>query len=91
MRVSQSDRPHVAWTRAGPLSPPPAAWLALNEAFRARHMGETILASIIAVAPAGTLSTNPTAVFGAVTGLKQIGLDADARRLAVETALAAGL
>jgi hypothetical protein len=54
-------------------------------------MGETILASIIAVAPAGTLSTNPTAVFGAVTGLKQIGLDADARRLAVETALAAGL
>jgi hypothetical protein len=41
--------------------------------------------------PAGTLSADPVALFSAVSGLKQVGLAGDARRLAVEAALAAGL
>jgi hypothetical protein len=43
------------------------------------------------VAPTGTLSADAIALDAAISGLRQIGLAADARRLAVEAALAAGL
>jgi hypothetical protein len=39
----------------------------------------------------GKLYTNPITTFSAAAGLRQVGLEADTRRLAVETALAAGL
>jgi hypothetical protein len=83
--------PAAAWNVAGPPSPPPAAWLDLAEAARAKRIGETVLAAIMVASPAGTLSTDPVALFTAVSGLRQVGLTADARRLAVEAALAAGL
>jgi hypothetical protein len=83
--------PTAAWSAAGPPSPPPAAWLELAEAARARRVGETVLASVIVSSPAGRLSTDPVGLFAAVSSLRQVGLEADARRLAVEAALAAGL
>lgn len=83
--------PAAAWAGAAPPSPAPAAWLALVEAAREKRIGETVLASILVAAPTGTLSTDPVALFAAVSGLRQVGLEADARRLAVEAALAAGL
>jgi len=83
--------PAAAWTAAGPPSPPAAAWLDLVEAARAKRIGETALATILVASPAGGLSADPVGLFTAVSGLKQVGLAADACRLAVEAALAAGL
>jgi hypothetical protein len=68
-----------------------AAWLLLAEAVRAKCIGETALAAIMVAAPRGTLSTDPVALFTAISALRQVGLAADARRLAVEAALAVGL
>jgi hypothetical protein len=42
-------------------------------------------------APTETLSTDSVTLFTAVSGLRQAGLEADAHRLAVEAAVAAGL
>jgi hypothetical protein len=81
--------PQSSWVGTGPPSPPLAAWLELAEAVRAKRIGETVLATIMVAAPTGTLSSDPIALFAAVSGLRQIGLEADARRLAVEAALAA--
>ena len=76
---------------AGPTSPAPAAWLAPNGSSLAGRTGETILASITAVAPTGTLPPNPVGSFSAVARLMQAGLEAETHCLAVEPAAAAGL
>ncbi|MGC1892056.1 MAG: hypothetical protein WA709_39270 [Stellaceae bacterium] len=83
--------PAAAWTAAGPPSPPPAAWLDLAEATAGKRIGETGLAAIIVASQRGTLSTDPVALYTAVSSLNRVGLRADARRLAVEAALAGGL
>jgi hypothetical protein len=83
--------PRTSWIGAGPPSPPPAAWLDLHDAARAKRIGETVLAAIMVTAPTGKLSTDPVALFAALSGLRHVGLEPDARRLAVEAALAAGL
>ena len=83
--------PAAAWNAGSSPSPPPAAWLDLAEAARARRIGETVFAAIIVASPAGTLSTDPVALFNTVSGLRQVGLAAGARRLAIEAALAGGL
>jgi hypothetical protein len=83
--------PAEAWTDAGPFSPPAAAWLDLGEAARAKRIGETVLAAVIVASPAEMLSTNPVALSTAVSALKEVGLTDDARRLALEAALAADL
>jgi hypothetical protein len=83
--------PTTSRADTGAPSPPPAAWLDLAEAAQAKRIGETVLAAVIVAVPTGTLSTDPVVLFTAVSGLKRVGLDADARRLAVEAALAAGL
>jgi hypothetical protein len=83
--------PAEAWTDAGPSSPPVAAWLDLGEAARAKRIGETVLAAVIVASPAEMLSTNPVALSTAVSALKEVGLTDDARRLALEAALAADL
>ena len=72
-------------------SPPPAAWFELAEAARAKRIGETVLAAILVASPAETLATDPISLFAAASGLREVGLEADARRLAVESAVAAGL
>ncbi len=83
--------PAAGWTAAGPPSPPPAAWLDLAEAAAGKRIGETALAAIIDASQGGTLSTDSVALYTAVSSLNRVGLTADARRLAVEVALAAGL
>lgn len=52
---------------------------------------EAALEAIMIASRAGILATDPVAPFAAVSGPAQIGLESDARRLAVEAALAAGL
>jgi hypothetical protein len=81
--------PAAAWTEPGAASAPPAAWLDLVDAVREPRLGEAVLATVLVAAPAGNLSGEPIALGAAVTSLRHIGLVADARRLAVEAALAA--
>ncbi|HEV2300793.1 MAG TPA: hypothetical protein VGR91_04415 [Stellaceae bacterium] len=83
--------PPPAWTAAGRPAAPAVSWLDLSEAGHAGRVGETALAAILVAASSGTLSTDPVVLHAAVASLRRVGLDGDARRLALEAALAASL
>lgn len=68
----------------------PAPLIRLERAAAQRHVGETILlASAVLADPA--LRDNPTALGAVVRALREIGLAREARAIALEAALAAGL
>jgi hypothetical protein len=71
--------------------PPAALWLDQEQAAQAGRVGETVLASLVIAANGDRLSTEPVVLARVVSGLKAVGLEADARRIAVEAALAAGI
>ena len=56
-----------------------------------QSLGETVLTALLACASGGKLASDPAALAQAVAGLRAAGLDAEARRLAVEAALDAGI
>jgi hypothetical protein len=56
-----------------------------------KRIGETVLMAAMIAAPAETLTVDPVALFTRVSNLRQVGLEADARRLAVDAALGAEL
>jgi hypothetical protein len=58
-----------------------------DAAFRSR-LGETVLLALIAIGPGGPQETHPVALSKAVQALKTVGLEAEARRLALESVLA---
>ncbi len=68
-----------------------ALWLDQRQAAAARRVGETVLASLLIAASGDHLSLEPVVLAQVVAGLRAVGLDADARALAVEAALAAGV
>ena len=71
--------------------PPAALWLDQQQAAQAGRIGETVLASLVIAATGDHLSSEPVVLARVVAGLNTIGLEGDARRLAVEAALAAGI
>ncbi|MBI4185366.1 MAG: hypothetical protein HY521_15340 [Proteobacteria bacterium] len=71
--------------------PSAAAWHALADALAAKRKGEALLLAIIALGADGPASTHPVALAAVLTTLRSFGLEAEARALAVEAALAAGL
>ncbi len=81
----------------GAAEPEPAAmpsialWHGLNEAAAAGRRGECLLLALAAVGSGGLQNTNPIAVEAVIDGLRQVGLDKEARRLAIEAAVAVGL
>jgi hypothetical protein len=56
-----------------------------------KRIGETVLMAAMIAAPAETLTVDPVALFTRVSNLRQVRLEADARRLAVDAALGAEL
>jgi hypothetical protein len=68
----------------------PGLGLALRNAAAARRIGETVLFSLIALADRGPGSADPGALSEALSALRQIGLEAEARALAIEAAIANG-
>jgi hypothetical protein len=66
-------------------------WFDLPRAAAAKRQGETVLLALVTVEEAGKLTPQPARLVRAIEALRQIGLDGDARALAVEAALAAGL
>jgi hypothetical protein len=65
--------------------------LALGDAAAAGRRGESVLLAVTALGPAAPAGSHPLALGYAVSALSAVGLGADARALAIEAALAAGL
>jgi hypothetical protein len=77
---------------ATPQSAPPAALIyALQEAGEAGRRGETVLLSLLVLGPQGLNDCHPAALGTAVTALKRVGLEATARRLALQAAIYQGI
>jgi hypothetical protein len=73
------------------LLPSAALWLDQQQAATGGRVGETVLTSLLIAAAGDRLSPEPVLVARTVSGLQAVGLEADARSLAVEAALAAGI
>ncbi len=71
--------------------PSAALWMAQQQASTTGRLGETVLSSLLIAGTGDHLSTEPIVIARVVTGLRAVGLDADARAVAVEAAIAAGL
>ncbi len=56
-----------------------------------RRIGETVLLALYALGPDGPGGVNPILLSRAISSLRQIGLDAEARGIAIEAAIAAGV
>ncbi len=68
----------------------PVLWLSLQQAASERRLGDTILLALVLVGESDLSQVNVLALHGAVSALHAVGLTDEARRLAVEAALAAG-
>jgi hypothetical protein len=87
------------WSLIGQTTPAAAAarapdsglLFALSDAAAAHRIGETVLLALYALGPEGPGGCNPLALSRVITGLRQIGLDSEARAIAMEAAIAAGV
>jgi len=71
--------------------PGAALWLDQILSTAAGRFGETVLTSVLMATAGDKLSPEPVVLARVVAGLKAIGLEADARAIAVEAALDAGI
>jgi hypothetical protein len=72
-------------------APDPALWFNLGDAAAKRRIGETVLLALYALGEAGPGGANPIMLSRSISALRMIGLDAEARALAIEAAIAAGV
>ena len=70
--------------------PQPALWRSLDIASKNLRVGETILLSLLALGQSGPALANPTVLHKVIMSLRNIGLEREARAIAVEEAVAAG-
>ncbi len=77
--------------RADVMAPSIALRHALMRAAAENRRGETVALALLALGKAGSSPANLSAIELAVRALRQIGLEKDARRIVLETAIAAGL
>ena len=77
--------------RADVLAPDPAYMRAFRKAASAGRRGETVLLASLVLGSAGLEENGPALLSEIVIGLRRVGLENEARRLAIEAALAAGL
>ncbi len=71
--------------------PQPAIWRSLQSASNNVRVGETVLLSLLALGGNGPIQANPIVMNRVVYSLWNVGLGDDARSLALEAALAAGI
>ena len=87
--------PQIALATDVPAPPMPQQnvnlWLDLGEAAAKNRIGETVLLSLVGLNATGLADAEPEWLARAVTSLHRVGLDDEARRLAVEAAIANGL
>ena len=77
--------------RATVALPQPAFWFQLRNAANDRRIGETVLLSLLALGDGGASGTDPLTLRDVAVRLRAIGLENEARALAVEAIIAAGL
>lgn len=77
--------------RAEPSNLPPAIWHGLKEAATNKSPGQAVLFSLLVLGDAGPGGANPIAAQEAVRAMMAAGLDKEARALALEVAIAAGI
>jgi hypothetical protein len=82
--------PQFAPAHAGDV-PSVALWIDQQQAEAAYRYGETVVTSIALVTANSRLTAEPIVLRRAISGLRAMELDADARALALEAALAAGI
>ncbi len=87
--IGQGGTAGGAATGAG--APDPALWFNLGDAASKRRIGETVLLALYALGPDGPRAANPIMLSRSIASLRQIGLDAEARAIAIEAAIAAGV
>ena len=68
-----------------------AHWLRMRRAARAGRVGETVLLALLAFGEEGPAAAAPPLLGEVLANLVTVGLEEDARALAVEAALVAGL
>jgi hypothetical protein len=71
--------------------PHPALWLGRDGAASAGRVGETALFVLDSLGPDGTAAAAPQTLIALVQALRAVGLEKDARALALEAAVAAGI
>jgi hypothetical protein len=77
--------------RASVPMPDPVLWFRLAQAVKAGRVGETVLLALVVLGEDGVVRGDPQVLRAVVGDLRAVGLKAEARALAVEAALAAGL
>lgn len=77
--------------RTSAAMPSPALWRVLGDAAESRRVGETVLLAALSLDDLPLDRASPMLLHGLITNLRLVGLDAEARALALEAALAAGL
>ena len=77
--------------RADVLAPDPAYMRVFREAATAGRRGETVLLALLVLGGGALDESGPALLSEVVIGLRWVGLEKEARRLAIEAALAAGL
>jgi hypothetical protein len=73
------------------IAPNAALLYALDEASESRRIGETVLLSLIVLGAEGPGESHAYALSAALTALMRVGLETEARALAIEAALASGI
>ena len=71
--------------------PQASNWRSLELAASNARVGETILLSLLAIGQTGPLEDNPIVLRKVLISLRKIGLEKEARNLALEAAIASGL
>ncbi|RDD63426.1 hypothetical protein DRB17_03005 [Ferruginivarius sediminum] len=72
-------------------APPAALLFALQEAGEGGRLGEAVLLSVMALGGTGISDCHPVALGMALKALNQVGLEEEARRLAIEAVVAGGI
>jgi hypothetical protein len=95
LETSSGEEPQVALVADAPAPVMPQQnvnlWLDLGEAAAKNRIGETVLLSLVGLNATGLADAEPEWLARAVTALRRVGLEDEARRLAVEAALANGV
>jgi hypothetical protein len=91
--IGQRDPANAGARANGPnaAAPDPALWFNLGDAAHGHRIGETVLLALYALGEGGPARANPILLSRAIDSLRQIGLDAEARAIATEAAVAAGV
>jgi len=71
--------------------PRPVFWRNLRNAAVQQRIGETVLLALTALGQAGPTQADPTLLRTVIESLRSVGLGDEARALAIEAAVAAGI